>query len=52
MFQLVADIQESNIGSLCWQKQQQHACCRILKMSVNGVSTILVVAYLVHKASR
>jgi hypothetical protein len=44
MFRLVADIYLSNIGSLYWQKQQQNAPCRILKMSVNGASTVLVVA--------
>jgi len=40
MFWLVADIHLSNIGSLYWQKQQRHAPCGILKMSINGVSTI------------
>jgi len=40
MFRLVADIHLSNIGSLYWQKQQRHAPCGILKMSVNGASTI------------
>jgi len=38
MFQLVADIHLSNIGSLYWQNQQRHAPCRILKMSVNRFS--------------
>jgi len=52
MFRLVADIDLSNIGSLYWQKQQRHAPCRILKMSVNAVSTVSVVAYLVIKAAR
>jgi len=52
MFRLVADIHVSNIGSLYWQKQQQHAPCHILKMSVNAASTVLVVAYLVIKALR
>jgi hypothetical protein len=47
MFQLVADIHLSIIGSVYWQKQQQLAPCRILKMSINGGSTVLVVAYLV-----
>jgi len=37
---LVANIHLSNIGSLYWQKQQRHALCGILKMSVNGASTI------------
>jgi len=40
MFWLVADIHLSNIGSLYWQNQQRHAPCSILKMSVNGASTI------------
>jgi len=40
MFRLVADIELSNIGILYWQKQQRHAPCGILKMSVNGASTI------------
>jgi len=40
MFRLVADIHLSNIGSLYWQKQQQHTPCGILKMSINGASTI------------
>jgi len=52
MFQLVAYIHLSNIGSLYWQKQQQNAPCHFLKMSVNGASTVLVVAYLVIKLSR
>ena len=41
MFRLVADIHLSNIGSLYWQKQQRHAPCGILKLSVNGASTII-----------
>jgi len=40
MFRLVADIHLSNIGSLYWQKQLRHAPCGILKMRVNGASTI------------
>jgi len=40
MFRLVTDIHLSNIGSLYWQQQPRHAPCGILKMSVNGVSTI------------
>jgi len=52
MFQLVADIHLTDNGSLYREKQQRHAPCRILNMSVNGVSTVLVVAYLVMKASR
>jgi len=52
MFQLVADIHSSNIGSLYWETQQQHAPCRILKLSIHGASTVLVVAYLAIKASR
>jgi len=42
MVQLVADIHSLNIGSLYWQKQLGHAPCGILKMSVNGVSTSIV----------
>jgi hypothetical protein len=52
MFPFVADFNLSNIGSLYWQKQQRNAPCHILKMSVNRVWTILVVAYLVIKSSR
>jgi len=37
---MVADIHLSDIGSLYWEKQQWHAPCRILRMSVNGASTI------------
>jgi hypothetical protein len=51
IFWLVADMHLSNIGIHYWQKQQWHDPCRILKMSVNGVSTVSVVAYLVAKAS-
>jgi len=40
MFRLVADIHFSDIGSLYWEKLQRHAPCRILRMSVNGASTI------------
>jgi len=40
MFRLVADIHWSNIGSLYCQKLRRHAPCGILKMSVNGGSTI------------
>jgi len=40
MFWLVADIHLWDIGSLYWRRQQRHAPCRILKMSVNGASTI------------
>jgi hypothetical protein len=40
MFRLVEDIHLWDIGSLYWQKQQRHAPCGILKMSVNGASTI------------
>jgi len=39
MFQLVADIHLPDIRSLYWGKLQQHAPCRILRMSVNGAST-------------
>jgi len=52
MFRLVADIHSSNIGSLYWQKHQRHAPCHILKMNVNGASSVVVVEYLVIKASR
>jgi hypothetical protein len=51
MFRLVADIHLSDIGSLYWQKHQQHAPCRILKMGVNIGLTVLVFAYVVIKAS-
>jgi hypothetical protein len=44
MFRFVADIQLPDIGSLYMEKQQPYACCRILKMSINGGSTILVLA--------
>jgi hypothetical protein len=37
---LIADIYFSDIGSLYWEKLQRHASCRILRMSVKGVSTI------------
>jgi len=40
MFRLVADIHLWDIGSFYWQKQQRHAPCSILTMSVNGASTI------------
>jgi len=50
MFQFVADIHLTDIGSLYWEKPQRHAPCRILKLSVNGASTVLVVACLVIKA--
>jgi len=52
MFRLVADIHLFDIGSFYWQKQQQNAPCSILKMSVNGGSTVLGLAYFVIKASR
>jgi len=41
MFRLVADIYSSDICSLYWEKQQRDATRRILRMSVNGASTIL-----------
>jgi len=50
MFRLVADIHWWDIGSLWGQKQQRHAPCRILKMSVNGASTVLGLAYFVIEA--
>ena len=40
MFWLVSVIQLSDIGSLYWEELQWHAPCRILRMSVNGVSMI------------
>jgi len=49
---LVADIHLSDIGTLYWQKQQQQAPCHILKLGVNGASTVSGVAYFVIKASR
>jgi hypothetical protein len=51
MFRLVADIHLFGIGSLYWQTQQRNAPCSILKMSVNGASTVLGLAYFVIKAS-
>jgi len=52
VFRLVADIHLWDIGSLRGQNQQQHAPCCILKMSVNGASTVLGIANFVMKASR
>jgi len=52
MFGLVVDIPSSDIGSLYWHKQQQYAASRIVKMSDNGASTVLVVTYLLIKAWR
>jgi hypothetical protein len=49
---MVADIHSCDIGSIKWHKQQCHAPCGILKMSINGVSTVLGLAYFVIKASR
>jgi len=49
MFRLVVDIHLSDIGSLYWQKQQRHAPCGIVKMSINRVSTVLGLAYFVIK---
>jgi len=49
MFQLFADIYLSDIGSLYWQKHQQHAPCGILKMSVNGESTVLGFAFIYQR---
>ena len=40
MFRLVVDTHLSDIGCLYWETLQQHACCHILRMGVNGVSTI------------
>ena len=50
IFRLVVNTHFSEVGRLYWQKQQWHAACRILKMSINEASTILVVAYLTIKA--
>ena len=44
MFWLVADIRSSDKGCLYWEKLQRHARCRILRMSVNGASTIFSLA--------
>jgi hypothetical protein len=52
MFQLVADIHLYDVGSLYWQKQQQHATCDNLKMSINGASPVLGLANFIIKASR
>jgi len=40
MFQLVVDIHLLDIGCLFREKLQPDAPCRILRMSVNGASTI------------
>jgi len=37
---LAIDIHNGRIGSFYWQKRQQHGHCPILRMCVNGVSTI------------
>jgi hypothetical protein len=52
MFRLVADIYSSDIGSLYWVKQQQHAPCSILQMTVNRASTVLGLENFVIKALR
>jgi hypothetical protein len=52
MFQLVADIHLCDIGCHYWQKHQRNATCSILKMSTNGASTVLGLAYFVIKALR
>jgi len=44
MFRLVADIHLSDIGSFYWQKLQWDAPSCILRTSVNGESTILILA--------
>jgi len=44
MFRFVRDTHSPDIGSLYWEKVQRHAPCRILKMSVNGESTIFIFA--------
>jgi len=51
MFRLVVDSPLWDIGSLYWQNQRRHAPCGILKMSVNGASTVLGLAYFVIKSS-
>ena len=40
MFRFVVDIHLSDIDSLYWGKLKRHAPCHILRMSVNGVSTM------------
>jgi len=40
MFRLVVDIHLSDIGCPYWERLQQHAPCCILRMSINGVSSI------------
>jgi len=47
MFRLVAHIHLSDIGCLDWEKQLGHTRCRMLRMSVNGVSTIFSFASLI-----
>jgi hypothetical protein len=49
---LVVDTHLADIGGQYWRKQLQHAPSRILEMSVNEVSTVLVAAYLVINALR
>jgi hypothetical protein len=52
MFRLVAAIHLYDIGSLYGQKQHPNTPGSILKMSVNGASTVLGLAFCVIKASR
>jgi len=40
MFRFVADIHLSDIGSLYWEKLQRRTACCIMRMSINGASTI------------
>jgi hypothetical protein len=51
MFRLVADIDLRYIRNLYWQKQQRHAPCGILKMTVKGASTVVGLPSFVIKAS-
>ena len=44
MSRLVADIDLSDIGSLYWEKLQQHGPWHVLRMSVNGASMIFIFA--------
>jgi len=52
MWQLVADIHKSCISHRELQKQQLHASCPILTMSIKGASTIFCLVHWVIKASR
>jgi len=48
---LIAAIYKQGISRLSWHTQQQHAPCPILKLSLNGASTIFSLASLVIDVS-